>query len=808
MNEHRDVFQSNLIAASKNLIKHWFVLGLTTAIALGLAFLYNKVAARQYYVKTSILLITEGSSNTFGATNEVLRAFDFMLSDKKFQNEVFYLQSYPLVREVVELLDYRVGYYIQEKNFPIRFSFARKNIYKESPFIVVPRENHVQPIGVFFHVRIIDEKKFKIYAYKKSDVQLLELTNERVVQYGANYNLEGIFEFGEQIENEKSSFSIALNSNFQPASHLNRDLFFTFNNYNDLTGYFKGALSINSKERESTLAEIIVRVENRSLGIAFLDALVNSYIEKNIDEANFLANQTIEHIDNQLVDVADDLSASERQLQQIRSSQRIMNIEEKSQNVYGELQGVRLLRDDAQRRLNQLSELYNYYSENRDSTGVIAPPSLGLNDPMLLNLVQELTNLTTERQRIISQDQLRNPRLVQLENSIESLKKVIIENLRFSINNTQNLINNFNNEINSLNRDFASLPETQRQLLGVERRFSLNDAVYTFLLERRIQAQIIKASKLPDAKVIEPPRSAGTASPRTTIIYLFSIMLGFGVPAAFLLGKDLIINTVKNKEDIKFLTSFPVIATIPKNTTNIQNVVFDAPRSIASESFHILRSNLVYFLHGKFNRVILLTSSIPGEGKSYLALNIAASFSMTNSKTVLVEFDLRKPTNYAGVVQIKEYPGLSSYLIEKANIEDIIIPTKIPGFDVIHSGQVPPNPIELIHSPRTEELIVELKKKYKYVILDTPPYGPLADPFVLMKYSDLNLYVSRAGYTKKREFLKNMEDIESKKIANLYVVVNDDTEERKSYMDYKYYSNDQNEKGFLRKKISSVKLQA
>lgn len=282
---------------------------------------------------------------------------------------------------------------------------------------------------------------------------------------------------------------------------------------------------------------------------------------------------------------------------------------------------------------------------------------------------------------------------------------------------------------------------------------------------------------------------------------LMALMLGCGLPAGFFMGRDLIINRIKKKEDIKYLTSIPVIATIPQNPHSGVNVVIDFPRSLPSESFHILRSNLVYFMQGKQNQAILITSSIPGEGKSFSALNLAASFAMTNARTVLVEFDLRKPTNYVDVVQIKKHPGLSSYLIARASLEEIIIPTKIPGFDVIHSGQVPPNPIELIHSPRTEELIIQLKQMYDYVILDTPPYGLLSDPFVLMRYSDLNLYIARAGYTKKSVFLKNIEDIEGKQIDHLYIVMNEDKEERKGYGKYKYYQKDDVEKkGILTKK--------
>lgn len=802
MNEPKDVFQSNVIAAAKNLLNYWYIIALFLVFSLGLAFLYLKYASREYWVDSSVLVRIEGASNTFGGSTEVLKAFNFMLQDKTFQNEIFYLKSYPLIGEVARELNYRVGYYEQGKNIPSRFSFARNNIYKSSPFWVVPREDHVQPVGLFFHVRILNNERFKISAHSKDGVELHDLTAEQAVEYFSPYELDGIYKFGTQVETDKSSFSIALNANFDPEEHIGRDYFFSFNNFNYLADKFKGSLSIEGQGLESTLAELKLKTDNIELGLDFLGKLIEKYIDNNMKEANFLASQTIEHIDNQLVNVTDDLTASEQQLQQIRTSHRVMNIEDKSQGIYSELQKVRLLRDEAQRRLNQLEELNNYFTENMESTGILAPSSLGLADPMLNNLIDELTTLNSERQRIISQDQLRNPRLASLETSIANLKRVILENLRYSINNTRNVISNLNGEVNTLNREFAGLPGTQRELLGIERRFNLNDATYTFLLERRIQAQIIKASKLPDAKIIEPPRYAGVASPRRSLIILMALFLGFGIPAGFFMGRDLIVNRIKSKEDIKYLTPIPVIATIPQNLLSSVNTVLEHPRSIVSESFHILRSNLVYFLHGKQNRAILITSSIPGEGKSFSAINLAASFAMTNSKTVLVEFDLRKPTHYADVIQIKNRPGLSSYLIEKASLQEVIIPTQIPKFDVIHSGQVPPNPIELIHSPRTEELIVELKKIYDYVILDTPPYGLLSDPFVLMNFSDLNLYIARAGFTKKSVFLKNIEDIRNKQVKNLYVVLNEDKEERKGYGRYKYYEKDGEGKGALLKNKS------
>jgi tyrosine-protein kinase Etk/Wzc len=505
-----------------------------------------------------------------------------------------------------------------------------------------------------------------------------------------------------------------------------------------------------------------------------------------MDDANSLANKTIEHIDRQLVDVSEDLSESERQLQDIKSLHNIMNVNEKAQNLHGQLQNFELQRNEAQRRLSHLQQLSDYFMGQGDATRVLAPSSLGLIDPLLTNLIQELTTLNSERQRMLDMDQIRSPRFLTLEKSIDNLKSVISENISFSTNATTREISELNTNINRLSSEFASLPFTQRRMMGIERKFNLNDAVYTSLLEKRIQAQIVKAAKLADAEVIEPPRNFGVASPNSIIVLALSFLLGLGVPAGTIILKKVITNRIDSKDDVKFITSIPVIATIPNNNKSQQNVVMNYPRSPIAEAFHMLRSNLVYYLHGENSKILLVTSSIPGEGKSFTAMNLATSFALANSRTVLVEFDLRNPSKFIEFTDVKDPIGLSSYLINRASLEDIIIPTKGFSLDIIQAGKIPPNPIELISSSRTEQLFFELKNKYDFIIVDAPPYGLVTDSFLLMSHTDLNLFVARAGYTKKTVLSASTEEIESKNIQNLYLVLNDDREDKLGYGKYTY----------------------
>ena len=699
-------------------------------------------------------------------------------------------------------MNLRVSYFSQQSNIPRRFSFTVQNIYNHSPFIVVPADDALIPTNVVFYVSILDDEKFHISA-RAEDAFMIDPRTERLIRSYVPFQMDGIYNFNTLIQHDNAAFRVLLNPSYDPANFVNQELYFRFNNFNTLASLYKASLTINSNTIESTMVNLLFKSDNPELGTDFLSALINEYIAKRMDDANALANKTIEYIDRQLVDVSEDLTETERQLQDIKSFYNVMNVDEKAQNLHSQLQNFEMQRNEAQRRLSHLQQLSDYFIGQGGATRVLAPSSLGLIDPLLTNLIQEFTSLSSERQKMLDMDQVRSPRFLTLEKSIENLKSVIAENLSFSISATTRELGELNADINRLSSQFASLPYTQRRMLGIERKFNINDAVYTSLLEKRIQAQIVKAAKLADAEIIEPPRDFGVASPNTLITIVMAMFFGLGMPVGAIVLKKIITNRIDSREDLKYITNIPVIATIPTNVRPQQNVVMNYPRSPIAESFHMLRSNLVYYLQGENSKIILVTSSIPGEGKSFIAMNIATSFALANSKTVLVEFDLRNPNRFIEFNENTSAPGLSSYLINKASLDDILNPTQGINLNIIQAGKIPPNPVQLLSGPRTEQLFEELKNSFDYIIVDAPPYGLVTDSFLLMKHSDLNLFVTRAGYTRKTALSASNEDIESKNIQHLYLVLNDDKEDKMGYGKYTYEENGKKEKiSYLRKKVA------
>ncbi len=524
---------------------------------------------------------------------------------------------------------------------------------------------------------------------------------------------------------------------------------------------------------------------NALKGYEFLNKLVSKYISKNLTEKNFLANQTIDHIDRQISSISDSLGITERQLQSVRSNASVMNIDEKAGNIYTQIQTLSATREETNRRFNYLNQMNDYFTGNEDSAGLLAPSSMGLNDQLLNNLIQELTTLNSEKQQFISNDQLLNPRLQTLNVSIENLKNAISENIRFSISTTRNELNDLNSKINNLEREFSKLPYTQQRLLGIERKFDINQGVYSSLLEKRIQAQIIKSSNLADCELVEPPHYVSIASPKALVILILAIMIGFLIPIAIIFGKRIIGDSFLDFMELKKYVDIPQIGVIPVNKNAMNNVVLQYPHSAIAESFHTIRSNLIYYLMGKDKGTILLTSSIPEEGKSFSALNLATSFASTNNKTVLLEFDLRKPSKIYSELGTRALVGISSYLINRVTLDEIIIKTDIPNLDIIQTGQVPPNPVELLSSKKNKELFNALSERYDYIIVDTPPYSLVSDAFILMKYADIKLYVTRLGKVKRSRLISSMEDIASKGVKDIYLLVNEDsTFKNSTYQQY------------------------
>ena len=416
----------------------------------------------------------------------------------------------------------------------------------------------------------------------------------------------------------------------------------------------------------------------------------------------------------------------------------------------------------------------DYLEKNNDFSNMIVPSSIGIPDPILTSLMTELIAAQAQRSNLIANNQEKNPLVNKLNIKIDNIKNTIIDNISAVRQTTDISIDEMNKRVSKIEAKISNLPKTEQQLGGFERKFRLNDAIYNYLLEKRAEAKITQASNLPDDIIIEPASQvgAGPISPNPTKNYLIAFILGIGFPFSYLIMRKALNSKIETQEIIERMTNVPVLGKIIHNHKKTNNVVFEYPKSPISESYRVLRTNLDFSMKGGSHKVILVTSCITGEGKTFNALNIAMSYAQLGRKTILLDFDLRKQTPYFNK-QEESTPGLSSYLIKNATLQDIIMKSPDAKLDYITSGALPPNPAELLALDETKNMILELKKQYDYIIIDTPPLAQVTDGFLIMESSDLKVIVVRYNYSKKKVLSMVLKDLQYKNIENICIVLND-----------------------------------
>ncbi len=399
---------------------------------------------------------------------------------------------------------------------------------------------------------------------------------------------------------------------------------------------------------------------------------------------------------------------------------------------------------------------------------------MGIDDPLLGNLVAEFAELNSQKLTLIDNSQERSPYLKSLEIKIVNLRNTIYENIKYNLNTNEFTLENLNSRIRRLNNELSAMPATERQLMGIQRQFNLQDEVYNFLLQRRAEAQIAKASNLPTVEIVEPPRRIGRSAvlPKKKANYLLGMFIGILIPAIFLLARILIKNVISSYEEIKSITSLPRIGgVVLQKEIKRNDIILSEPNSLISESFRKVIANMRYLKVNPEQMTILVTSSISGEGKSFISYNLASAFAMQKRKTMLLSYDMRNPDFYKDLGYTSE-EGMSTVVSNRTHVNSAIQFTQNPFLSIIPPGPKPPNPSELIASTDSVNLINQLKKRYEILIIDTPPAGLLADAHYLMDLANINLYVVRIAHTPRSLFKNTIQEMENREIQNLYLLIN------------------------------------
>lgn len=704
-------------------LKNWYWFALFLTLSIGLSVLYLYKSTKFYGSEAKILIKTQ--KNAFqDALSESLNSGP---TKEEIANEIEVLSSSSLINDVIASLNLDISYFIVGR-------LKTGELYKGKPFAVDGKVLNPDLYGAPFNLKIIDSRTYQL----------------TVEQNGIKHNMK--HRFGDPVVNDNFSLIIQpdtaiIGKNIANINEIN--YFFQFNERGYLISKYRRALKLEPGD-ESTVVKLSFEDEVPEKAIAFVKTLTEKYIENSIAVQKEINENTLAFIDGQLEDVENILNGVESNLEQFQRQSTSMN-PESEQGVY--LQQKVDFQNELARlnvQMRAVDYLYDQLTSGSDISA-ISPAMLGDSpDPSLGSAFTELSSLIQRRNNLLFSNTPNSPVVKEVESNISVARNSLISNV-LNIRRTLAVrINSLNAQLGQFQGAMSQMPTTMRGLVNINRKVEINEKIYLFLLETRAQTVIEKAGIVADKSILEPATSTSLVKPIREKILLAGG--GIGIALAFLLIflKSIFYNYIQTKDDITEMSNLPVIGVVGKSkeAKNDYLVVDKFPQSLTSEAYRVIRTNLSYFSPKATNKTILFTSSVAGEGKTFNAINTGTILAKTKKRVVLVDLDLHKPKQ-ANAFNLKNDIGVTSYLVGNANLSDIIRQTPIDNLEVILTGPRTPNASELIVDPMLEQMILELKSRYDYVILDTPPVGLLSDALALMKFSDLNIFVLKAGFSKK-----------------------------------------------------------
>jgi len=756
---------NDLKKATELLLRNYKLFILSILISLGLAFFKNYTSIPIYRISSSVLIKENTERSGSRDMNDYLNS-SLLGNNFNFQNELWVLQSSPVIEKTVKNINLSVSYFYKS-------DFKYLDAYRSAPFRILFSPNHVQPLNVKFEITFNKSGTFYLKA-ESERVYFYDYSSEEYKYQKQNWSFQKSGTPGKLIETPDLAFIVDIDSNKVISDEESSLYSFEFRDQNSIARAFKGNFQFDIIDQKATVIEISFLSESVSKGKDVVNELMKVYSTQNLERKNHIAGITIDYIDKQLGEISDSLSMTEFNLQQFRSANQILNVVEQSTGISAQYVQLQNQRAELITRKRYYDYVAEYLNKNDEFSNMIVPASMGIPDQILTSLMTELIASQSQRSNLIDNKQEKNPLVNKLNIKIENIKKTIADNISAVRQTTDISIDEMNKRISKIEGQISRMPKTEQQLGGFERKYRLNDAIYNYLLEKRAEAKITKASNLPDDIIIEPAAQTGggPVSPNTNKNYIMALLLGIGLPFSFLIVQKALNNKIESQESIERITNIPVLGKIIHNYKKTSNVVFEYPKSPIAESYRVLRTNLDFTLKGGGHHTIMITSCIAGEGKSFNALNTAMSYAQLGRKTILINFDLRKLTSYFDK-QEESSIGLSSFLLNKVSLKDIILKSPDDKLDYISSGPIPPNPAELLALDETIKMIQELRNQYEYIILDTPPLAQVTDGFLLMESADLKAIIIRYNYSKKKIITMVLKDLKHKNIENVCLIMND-----------------------------------
>ncbi|WP_288091642.1 GumC family protein [Bacteroides acidifaciens] len=748
----------------------WFVVSVIVCVAV--AWGYLRLATPVYNVSATVLIKDEkkGGGANMSSELEKMGMNGFVSSSSNIENEIEVLTSRTLAREVVSSLGLFVTYMDEDK-------FPKRELYRTSPVLVslTPQEADKLPqtmeVGMSLHPSGVMDVQIKVgekeYGKRFEKLPAVLPTDEGTVAFFTNNDTLSSVR-PESVTKERHI-----------TAYINRP-------FSVAKGY-AGSLSITPTSKATSVVTVSLKNSNTQRGKDYIDKLLEMYNVNANNEKNEVAQRTAEFIDERIGIISKELGSTERDLENFKRSAGITDLTSEAQIALAGNAEYEKKRVENQTQINLVMDLQRYLQGTEYE---VLPSNVGLQDAGVAGAIDRYNEMVSERNRLLRTSTESNPAIVNLNASIRAMRGNIQTTLDATLKGLEITKTDLVREAGRYSRRISDAPTQERQFVSIARQQEIKSGLYLMLLQKREENAIVLAAIANNAKIIDEAQAEGAPiSPKRMTIYLAALVFGIGIPVGIIYLIGLTKFKVEGRADVEKLTSLPVIGDVPLADEKTGSIaVFENQNNLMSETFRNVRTNLQFMLENGKN-VILVTSTISGEGKSFISANLAISLSLLGKKVVIVGLDIRKPgLNTVFNIPKKDH-GITQFLTNPAiNLMDLVQPSDInKNLYILPGGTVPPNPTELLARDGLEKAVETLKKNFDYVILDTAPVGMVTDTLLIGRVADLSVYVCRADYTRKAEFTLINELAENNKLPNLCIAINGLDLQKKKYGYYYGY---------------------
>jgi tyrosine-protein kinase Etk/Wzc len=735
------------------LVDHWAWFVISIAICLIAAILYLRYTPPLYVVNARVLINDPQSSNSMGKqANALMDLGGIMGASSSVDNEAEILKTPDLIESVVRDMQLNIVY-------SQRANLVTRELYR-APFVlqVVKSLDTIETINM--HLTTLPGNKVRVIAENF----------EQELSWNQSFEMPGVG---------------ILKLVPRPEMHVSADLTYelTISSIDVGVSNIMNRMAVDVASKQVTIINLSLNYPVQKKGEEILTAIINKYKASNLEEKNAVADSTYFFIKKRLNVIASELGDVETKVERFKQQNNLADMSEQGKLLVQTTGQYTADLAKAETQITVLTELEEYLKDETKNKRVF-PTALLPSDLVFSSLMDQYNSLLAERDRALMSVTEATPFVQNLNKQIDEMRRGILANIQSSKNTYIITRNKLKTQLNQAQGQIQGVPQIEKNYLQLARNQQIKQELYIFLMQKAEETAISKTSNISIAKVIAKPKAGlSPVSPSKKAVMAMSLFIGLFIPLILVVIKGLINTTVVSKDDITGATDVPVIGEISHNKTNDNLVVSHSGRSAVAEQFRALRSNLSFYLKNKEQNVLLLTSSMSGEGKSFTAINLANVLALLGKKVLLMELDLRKP-GLSTKLDVRNDMGFSNYIIdEKLTTADIIKPLTAvnQNLSIITSGPLPPNPIEILLSERTTILMNTLKQQFDYVIMDAPPVGIIADAESLAIHADMTLYLVRQKVTQKGQ-LAIVDDLyKSKKINNLAIIVNDVSSKQYGY---------------------------